>query len=66
MPTPKRPPKYRVDTATPKNTGTKEHPQFGPSGTRKGSGEKVYTEADEKAYKKATTSKKTKSDYERN
>lgn len=66
MPDPKRPPKYKVDNPTPKNTGTKEHPQFGPSGTRKGTNEKVYTRADEKAYKSATKSKPNKSEYERN
>lgn len=46
--------KYRVIESHPKNTGSKEHPKFGPSGERIGTKERVYTKADVAAYERAT------------
>jgi hypothetical protein len=56
MPT-KRPPKYRVVNAHPTDTGTPGNPRFGPSGERKGTKEKVYTQADVDSYRTATGEK---------
>lgn len=49
-----RPLKYRVVNPNPRNTGTRDHPRFGPSGVREGTGERVYTKRDVLDYERAT------------